>query len=60
MKGKKIRSTTNKGGRKLHDQLGTDSQALRELLLTPTKLLTMKILTWNIRDLNGISKKKIL
>ena len=45
MKGQKTDSSATKGGGKLYDQLGTDSQALRELLLTPTKLVTVKILT---------------
>jgi hypothetical protein len=59
-RGKKPGSSANKGGRKLYDQLGIDSQALRELLFPPTILLTMKILTWNIRVLNGRSKQRIL
>jgi hypothetical protein len=53
--GQKIDPPANKGGGKLYDQFGTDSQALREILITPTKLLTMNILTWNIKGLNGIS-----
>jgi hypothetical protein len=58
MKGQKTGSSANKGGGKLYDQLETDSQDLRDLLFPPTKLLTMKILTWNIRGLNGRSKQK--
>jgi exonuclease III len=56
----KINSSANKGGGKLYDQLGIDSQALIELLFPPTKFLTMTILTWNIKGLNGRFKQRIL
>jgi len=53
-------ATIHQGGWQLHGQLRTDTQALLELLFPPTKLLTMKVITWNIIGLNGRSKQRIL
>jgi hypothetical protein len=56
----KINTSTNQRGRKLYAQLGTDPLSHGRLLLSPTQLIMMKIITWNIRGLNGRSKQRTL
>ena len=51
---------TDQGSRKFDDQLGSDPQALGGIPPLNTSLLMMKIITWNIRGLNGRSKQRIL
>jgi hypothetical protein len=51
---------TNQGSRQPHDKLRADTQAFRGIPPHNTPLLMMKIITWNIRGLNGRSKQRIL
>jgi hypothetical protein len=53
-------ATTYQGGGQPHDKLRTYPQALGGIPPPNTTLLMMKIITWNIRGLNGRSKQRIL
>jgi hypothetical protein len=54
------KTTTDKGSMKLFDQLRSNTSSTRELLLSTLQPSMMKIITWNIRGLNGKSKQRIL
>jgi hypothetical protein len=56
----KINTSTDQRGRRLYAQLGTDPPSHGRFLLSPTQLIMMKIITWNIRGLNGRSKQRTL
>jgi len=56
----KINTSTNQKGRELYAQLKTDTSSHGRLLLSPTQLIMMKIITWNIRGINGRSKQRNL
>jgi hypothetical protein len=55
----KIITPTNKRGKELHDKLGEDTKALREILFPPTKLIIINPITCKFKGINGISKKRI-
>jgi exonuclease III len=53
-------ATTHQGGEQPYDKLRADPQALGGIPPPNTTLIMMKIITWNIRGLNGQSKQRIL
>jgi hypothetical protein len=59
-KGTKIIPTTYQRGRKSHAQLWVDPKALGGIPPPTSTIIMMKIITWNIRGLNGRSKQRIL
>jgi hypothetical protein len=59
-KGTKINTSTHQGGRQSHAQFRADSKAFGGIPPPNTTLIMMKIITWNIRGLNGRSKQRIL
>jgi exonuclease III len=56
----KIIPTTHQGGRQSHAQFGADPKSLGGIPPPNTTIIMMKIITWNIRGLNGRSKQRIL
>jgi hypothetical protein len=59
-RGRKSLKQAHTRDRSLHGELQLDPPHLRQLSPSPLPLLLMKILSWNIRGLNGCSKKKLL
>jgi exonuclease III len=58
--GTKIIPTTHQGSRELYAQLGPDPKAHGGIPPSTSQLIMMKIITWNIRGLNGRSKQRTL